>query len=210
MSEETGTNEDTTKVCAFDILCRNETMKWEVSTELLDIPQAYIPQGFLRLAEEAKSIGVGNTPSETITEVLPEIAEATGSTSDSISWKIGEDSEESAMSFGEVMQEVTSIRFDVGQLKRWPDRNSDDKLICDFRLESELFAHGPARREAEPVFVAAESEMFTPVFAGGSLPNWNPRLWQKQLHREFLFCRRLEANSRPVCLRPLAAKTGGV
>ena len=74
-------------MCAFDILCRNETMKREVSTELLDIPRACIPQGFLRLAEEAKLIGVGNTPSETITEVLPEIAEATGSTSDSISWR---------------------------------------------------------------------------------------------------------------------------
>ena len=110
------------------------------------------------------------------------------------------------------MHEVCSIRFDVGQLMRWPDRNSDDALICEFQLESELFSHGTARREAEPVFVAAESEVFTPVFAGGgggSLLSRTPRWWQRQLHREFLFCRRLEANSRPVCLRPLAEKTGG-
>ena len=113
-----------------------------------------------------------------ILEAGPEIAEVTGLTSDSISWKIEEDSEESVVSLGEVMREVTSIRFDVGQLMRWPDRNSDDKLICEFRLESELFSHDPAWREAEPVFVAAESEIFTPVFAGGSLLSRNPRLWQ--------------------------------
>ena len=138
-----------------------------VSTELLDISRQWIPQGFLELAKEAKLLGVGNTPSGIMTEVLPEIVEVTGPTSDSISWKIEEVMEESAVSLGDVMHEVSSIRFDVGQLMRWPDRNSDDALICEFQLESELFSHGPARREAEPVFVAAESEVFTPVFAGG-------------------------------------------
>ena len=178
VSEETRTNEGTTEVCVFDNLCRNETTKLEVSTELLDISRQWIPQGFLRLAEEAKFVGVGNTPSGMMIEVLPEIAEVTGPTSDSISWKIEEDSEESAVSLGEVMREGTSIRFDVGQLMRWPDRNYDDKLICEFRLESKLFSHDPAWREAEPVFVAAESEIFTPVFAGGggggSLLSRNP------------------------------------
>ena len=210
MSEETRTNEGTTEVCVSDNLGRNETTKREVSTELLDISRQWIPQGFLRLAEEAKFVGVGNTPSGMMIEDLPEVAEVTGPTSDSISWKIEEDSEESTVSLGEVMREVTSIRFDVGQVLRWPDRNSDDKLICEVRMESELFSHDPAWREAEPVFVAARSEIFTPVFAGGVVTESDPRLWQRQLHREFLFCRRLEANSRPVCLRPLAEKTGGV
>ena len=174
VSTKTRTNEGTTEVCAFDILCRNETTKREVFTELLDISRQWIPQGFLRLAEEAKFVGVGNTPSGMMTEILPEIAEVTGPTSDSISWKIEEDSEESAVSLGEVMHEVTSIRFDVGHLMRWPDGNSDDTLICEFQLESELFSHSPARREAEPVFVAAESEMFTPVFAGGVVTESEP------------------------------------
>ena len=39
-------------------------------------------------------------------------------------------------------------------------------MICEFTLESEVFSHGPARREAVPVFVSAESE-FTPVLRGG-------------------------------------------
>ena len=209
-SEGTGSEEGTTEVCAFDISCGNETTKREVSTELLDISRQWIPQGFLRLAEEAKFVGVGNTPSGMGAEVLSEIAEVTELTKDSISWKIEEECEDSVISRGEVMREVTSIRFDVGQSMKWPDRKSDDTLICEFQLESELFSHDPVRREAEPVFVAAESEVFTPVFAGGSLLSRNPRLWQRQLHREFLFCRRLEVNSRPVCLRPLVGKTGGV
>ena len=70
--------------------------------------------------------------------------------------------------------------------------NSDGVMICEFMLESEMFSHGPARREAEPVFVAAESEMFTPVFAGGSLLSRAPWLWQRQLHREFLESDQLE------------------
>ena len=59
MSEETRTNEGTTEVCVFDNLVRNETTKREVSTELLDISRQWIPQGLLRLAEEAKFVGVG-------------------------------------------------------------------------------------------------------------------------------------------------------
>ena len=167
VSEETRTDEGTIGECTLDILGKNETVKREVSTELLDISRQWIPQGFLKLAEEAKLLVVRNTPSGIMTEVLPEIVEETGPTSDSISWKIEEGIEESAVSLGELLHEVSSIRFDVGQLMRWPDRNSDDALICEFQLESELFSHGPARREAEPVFVAAESEVFTPVFAGG-------------------------------------------
>ena len=74
----------------------------------------------------------------------------------------------------EVIMEVTTVRFDVGQLMRWPDMNADGVMICEFMLESEMFSHGPARREAEPVFVAAESEMFTPVFAGGVVAESDP------------------------------------
>ena len=37
-----------------------------------------------------------------------------------------------------------------------------------------MFSHGPTRREAEPVFVTAESEVFTPVFAGGLVAEAGP------------------------------------
>ena len=210
VSEETRTNEGTTEVCVFDNLCRNETTKREVSTELLDISRQWIPQGFLRLDEEAKFVGVGNTPSGMMIEVLPEIAEVTGPTSESISWKIKEDSDESAVSLGEVMREVTSIRFDVGQLMRWPDRNSDDKLICEFRLESELFT---ILRGAKPSRCSWQLSLkYLPQFLpGGSLLSQNPRLWQRQLHREFLFCWK-QIPDRSVCgcwrRRPVVFKLG--
>ena len=208
--EETRTDENTIEEYKYDILDRNETTKRKVSTELLDMSQKWITQGFLELAEEARLVGIGKTPSVLMNEVLPKITAITRPTGDSISWKIEEDIEQSVESLCDVMMEVTTVRFDVGQLMRWPDMNSDGVMICEFMLESEIFSHGPARREAEPVFVAAESEMFTPVFAGGLLLSRTPWLWQRQLHREFLFCRQSETNSRPVCLRPLAGKTGGV
>ena len=63
--------------------------------------------------------------------------------------------------------DVPTVRFDVGQLMQWPDVNSAGAMMCEFMLESEMFSHGPARRVAEPVSVAAESEMLTQIFAGG-------------------------------------------
>ena len=39
-------------------------------------------------------------------------------------------------------------------------------MICEYALESRIFSHGAVWREAEPVCVAAESEVFTPVFTG--------------------------------------------
>ena len=208
--EETRTDDNTIEEYTYDILDKNETTKRKVSTELLDMSQKLITRGFLQLAEEARLVGIRKTPSVLMNEVLPQITKITRPKSDSISWKIEEDIEQSVESLCEVTMEVPTVRFDVGQLMRWPDMNSAGVMICEFMLESEMFSHGPARREAEPVFVAAESEMFTPVFAGGSLLSRAPWLWQRQLHREFLPCRRSETISRPVCLRPLAGKTGGV
>ena len=57
---------------------------------------------------------------------------------------------------------------------KWPDMNSAGVMICGFMLESEMFSHGSARREAKPVSVAAKSEMFTPVFAGGVVAEAGP------------------------------------
>ena len=66
------------------------------------------------------------------------------------------------------------------------------KMICGIVLESEMSSIGSVRRVAEPVSVAAKSEMLTPVFAGGgggSLLRQPPWLWWRQSHREFLSCR---------------------
>ena len=90
---------------------------------------------------------------------------------------------------------------------QWPDINSAGVMICGFILESEMPSLGSVRRAAEPVSVVTKSEMLTPVFAGGSLLRQPPWLWWRQLHREFLSCRRSEVIFEPVCLWPLAGQT---
>ena len=167
MLEETRTNENTVEECTYGILDKYETTKPNVSTELVDLSQKLITQGFLELAEEARIVGVRQTPSVRVNEVIPQITEITKPRCNCISWKIEEDMEQSVESLCDVTMEIPTVRFDVGQLMQWPDMNSAGVMICEFTLESEMFSHGPARREAEPVFVAAESEVFTPVFAGG-------------------------------------------
>ena len=154
--EETRTNEYTVEECTYGILDINETTKRKVSTELLDMSLKLITRGFLELAEEARIVGVRTTPSVLMNEVLPQITEITRPMGNSISWKIEED-----------IEQPVESPCEVTQLMQWPDMNSAGVMICEFMLESEMFSHGPARRGAEPVFMAAESEMFTPVFAGG-------------------------------------------
>ena len=62
---------------------------------------------------------------------------------------------------------MPTVRFDVGQLMQWPDNLSAGVMIRGVMLESEMSSIGSVRRAAEPVSMAAKSEMLTPVFAGG-------------------------------------------
>ena len=91
-----------------------------------------------------------------------------------ISWKIEEVMERSVDAFCDVAMKVTTAKFDIGQLMQWPNVKSTGMMICEFTLESEMFYQGPVRREAEPVFVVAESEVFTPVFTGGFVTETGP------------------------------------
>ena len=74
---------------------------------------------------------------------------------------------------------MPTVKFDVGQLMQWPDIKSDGVMIRGIMLESEMSSIGSVRRTAEPVSVAAKSEMLTPVFAGGggSLLRQPPWSW---------------------------------
>ena len=72
---------------------------------------------------------------------------------------------------------------------QWPDIKSAGVMICGIMLESEMSLIGSVRRAAEPVSVAAKSEMLTPVLPGRLLLRQPPWLWWRQSHREFLSCR---------------------
>ena len=166
--EEIRTDDNTIKECTYGILDKNETTKRKVSTELLDMSQKLITRGFLELAEEVRIVRVD------MKEVLPQITEITRPMCHSISWKIEEDIEQSVESLCEGTMEVPTARFDVGQLMQLPNMNFAGVMICGVMLESEMFSHGPAQHEAEPVSMAAKSEMFTPVFAGGVVAEASP------------------------------------
>ena len=165
--EETRRNENTFEEYTDGHLVKDETTKLGVSTELVDLSQKLITRGFLELAEEARIVDLRLTPSFCMNEIIQQITETTEPMGRDISWKIEEVMEQSLDSFCDVAMKVPTAKFDIGQLMQWPDVNPAGMMICEFTLDSEMFAHGSVRREAEPVFVAAESEVFTQVFTGG-------------------------------------------
>ena len=148
-------------------LLKNETTNLSVSTELMDLPIMMMTRGFFNLAEEARLVDVKLTPSGCMNDIIQQITEREEPMSKDISWKIDEVMEQSVDATCEVARTVPTAKFDIGRLMQWPDVKSTGMMICEFTLESEMFCASPVWREAEPVFVAAESEVFTPVFTGG-------------------------------------------
>ena len=172
--EEIDTDEITLVEYTDGQLVKNETTKLGVSTELVDLPQKWMTRGFLELAEEARLVDVRLTPSCCMNESIQQITERKEPMSRDISWKIEEVMERSVDSFCDVATKMPTAKFDIGQLMQWPNGKSTGMMIYEFTLESEMFYHGPVRREAEPVFVAAESDVFTPVFTGEFVAETGP------------------------------------
>ena len=167
MAEEASTDDTTIEKCMYEVMDNNETTERKVSTELLEVPQQSVTRGFLELAEEARIIGVKKKQSFLVEEVLPQISEMTRPMIEPVSWMIDEDLGQLVVALCESAARVPTVRFDVGQLMQWPDIKSAGVMICGIMLESEMSSIGSVRRAAEPVSVAAKSEMLTPVFAGG-------------------------------------------
>ena len=153
--------------CPVGQVVKNETTKPTVSTELVNLPQEWITRGFLELAEEARLVDVRLTPSGCMEENVQQSSEIREPMSRDVSWSIEEVVDRSVDSFSDVAIRMPTVKFDEGQLMQWPSGKSTGMMICEYTLESQMFSHGPVWREAEPVFVAAESEVFTPVFTGG-------------------------------------------
>ena len=155
--EETEAVEISLVECIDGQVVKNETTKPGVSTELVNLPQKWITRGFLELAEEARLVDVRLTPSSCMNESVQRITEIKEPMSRDISWKIEEVMERSVDSFSDVATRMPTVKFDIGQLMQWPNGKSTGMMICEYTLESQMFSHGPVWREAEPVFVAAES-----------------------------------------------------
>ena len=112
-----------------------------------------------------------------VEEVLLQLTEMTRPMIEPVSWAIDEDLGQLVEVLCEGTARVLTVRFDGGQLMQWPDIKSAGVMIRGIMLESEMSSISSVRRAAGPVSVAAESEMLTPVFAGGSSLRQPPWLW---------------------------------
>ena len=146
---------------------KNETINLSVSTDLMDLPITKMTRGFRKLADEARLADVKLTPSGYMNDKVQRIAEREIPMSTDISWKKEEVMTRSGDAICEVAGAVPMAKFEIGRSMQWPELKSTGMMICELTLETEMFSPGPVWREAEPVFVAAESEVFTPVFTGG-------------------------------------------
>ena len=168
LAEEASTDDTTNEQCIYEILDNNKTTDRKLSMELLEIPQQSLTRGFLELAEEARNICVKKKQCFLVEEVLPQVTEMTRPMIEPVSWTTEEDLGQSVEVHREGAARVPTDKFEAGQLMQWPDIKSDGVMIDGIMLESEMSPVGSVRDVAEPVSVAAKSEVFTPVvFAGG-------------------------------------------
>ena len=119
----------------------------------------------MELAEEARNSGVEKKQSFLVEEVPPQVTGMTRPMIEPVSETTDEDLGKSVAVHREGTARVPTVKLEAGQLMQWPDTKSDG-VIRGIMLESEMSPVGSVRRTAEPVSVAAKSEMFTPVFAG--------------------------------------------
>ena len=63
---------------------------------------------------------------------------------------------------------VAPVEYEPGHMMQWPDIKSDGVMLDGIMLESEMSPVGSVRGAAEPVLLAAKSEVLTPfVIVGG-------------------------------------------
>ena len=75
VAEEASTDDTTNEWCSYQVLDNNKTTDRKLSMELLEIPQQWVSRGFLKLAEEARNIGVEKKQSFLVEEVLPQVTD---------------------------------------------------------------------------------------------------------------------------------------
>ena len=177
VAEEASTDDATNEQCIYEVLDNIKTTDGILSMELLEIPQQLVTRGFLELAEEARNSGVEKKQSFLVEEVPPQVTGMTRPMIEPVSETTDEDLGKSVAVHREGTARVPTVKLEAGQLMQWPDTKSDGVMIRGIMLESEMSPVGSVRRTAVPVSVAAKSEMFTPVFAGGSLLRQPPWSW---------------------------------
>ena len=145
-----------------------------VRTDLRNLPCKRIAGAFLKLAEEALLVDVGLTTFEGMEEIGPQRCGFGEAISKDISWR-REDIVDRSVDFvlKEAMRMPTSV-VDEDRPLQWSIEECTDEVRCTYARLSQMHSHGPVWREAGLVFVATESEVFTPVCTGESVVATTP------------------------------------
>ena len=168
VAEEASTDGATNEQCLYEDQNYTKTTITKFPMDFLEIPQPSFMRGFLELAEEARNGVVESEQWVLVDEVLPQVTGMTKPVIEPVSRPL----EEELGQFVEVTREAPSrvapVKYEAGHMMQWPDIKSDGVMIDGIMLESEMSPVGSVRGAAEPVLLAAKSEVFTPVvFAGG-------------------------------------------
>ena len=187
VAEEASTDGATNKQCTpYEVLDNKKTTITILSMDFLEIPQPSFTRGFLELADEARNVYIGNEQCFLVDEVLPQVTGMTRPVIEPVSWTLKEKPGQLANVTREGALRAPPEKFEAGQMMQWPDIKSDGVMIDGIMLEPEMSPVGSVRDAAEPVLLAAKSEVFTPViFAGGSLLRQPPWPWYRQSQREY-------------------------
>ena len=156
VAEEASTDDTKIEKCMYEVLDNNETTERKLSRNTSAVGHARV-LGTGRGGQEnwcgKEAVFSCGRSSTTGTEMTRPMIEP-------VSWTTDEVHCEGAA-------RVPTVKFEVGQLMQWPDIKSDGVMIHGIMLESEMSPISSVWHAAEPVSVAAKSEMLTPVFAGG-------------------------------------------
>ena len=151
--------------CIYQDQNYTKTTITKLPMDFLEIPQPSFMRGFLELAEN------GDVESEQwflVDEVLPQVTGMTKPVIEPVSQLLEEELGQFVEVTREALLRVAPVKYEAGHMMQWPNIKSDGVMIDGIMLESEMSPVGSVRGAAEPVLLAAKSEVFTPVvFAGG-------------------------------------------
>ena len=181
VAEEASTDGATNEQCLYEDQNYTKTTITKLPMDFLEIPQPSFTRGFLELAEEARNGGVESEQWLLVDEVLPQVTGMTKPVIEPVSRLL----EEELGQFVEVTRDAPSrvapVKYEEGHMMQWPDIKSDGVMIDGIMLESNMSPVGSVRGAAEPVLLAAKSEVLTPVVftggGGGSLLRQLPWPW---------------------------------
>ena len=168
VAEEASTDGTTNEQCLYENQNYTKTTITKLPMDFLEIPRPSFTRGFVELAEEARNGGVESEQWFLVDEVLPQVTGMTKPAIEPVSRLLEEELRQFVEVTWEAPSRVAPVKYEAGHMMEWPNIKSDGVMIDGIMLESEMSPVGSVRSAAEPVLLAAKSEVSTPVvFAGG-------------------------------------------